>query len=144
MTARGFNPMRWNCERQGCWNKLNRFKIELFAECFYGASSMGDIDGGVDQYGCFLFVEFKKYKGAMPYGQELFWRRLTQLSDKITLFVVEADPETSTIYSISTMVNGEQSEWADCDLVGLRAKMIEWREGASARQRKEIERRAKP
>ena len=32
--GRGYNPMRWDCERDGCFNVLRRPKIEVFADCF--------------------------------------------------------------------------------------------------------------
>lgn len=99
---------------------------------------MTDIDGGVDQHGHFLFLEFKKFKGEIPSGQELFWHRLTQLSDKITLFIVEANPEEDEVYSMSSVNGGKQSLWIDCDLAGLKVKIIEWRDASAAKQRQEI------
>ena len=136
--------IRWDCEKSGCWKKKQLFKLGLFDGCFYSTCGMTDIDGGVDQYGHFLFIEFKKFKGEIPSGQELFWHRLTQLSDKITLFVVEANPEEDEVYSMSSVNNGHQSLWIDCDLAGLKAKMIEWRDASAARQRQDIEARKKP
>ena len=34
--ADGYNPLRWDCERQGCFNLKRRPKIEVFADCFPG------------------------------------------------------------------------------------------------------------
>ena len=45
MAENGYNPLRWDCQKQGCFNKKKRPKIEEFAECLPGKISFGDIDG---------------------------------------------------------------------------------------------------
>ena len=40
MEANGYNPLRWDCERQGCFNLKRRPKIEVFADCFPGRISL--------------------------------------------------------------------------------------------------------
>jgi hypothetical protein len=46
--ANGYNPMRWNCEKDGCFNVKCRPKIEQFADCFPGRIAVSDIDGIVE------------------------------------------------------------------------------------------------
>ena len=49
----GYNPMRWDCEKSGCFNVKCRPKIEVFAECFPGRINFGDMDGRVELGGYF-------------------------------------------------------------------------------------------
>lgn len=44
----GTNPLRWDCVSRGCFNRLCRPKIELFAACFPGRIAMSDIDATVE------------------------------------------------------------------------------------------------
>jgi hypothetical protein len=46
--ALGYNPLRLDCAAQGCFNLKRRSNIELFADCFPGRISFGDVDGIVE------------------------------------------------------------------------------------------------
>jgi len=59
MSSAGYNPLRWKCEQLGCFNKVARPKIEIFAECFPRRIAMGDMDGYVEIGGKFLIMEWK-------------------------------------------------------------------------------------
>ncbi|MAG24660.1 hypothetical protein CMI47_03685 [Candidatus Pacearchaeota archaeon] len=59
MPALGFNPMRWDCQTQGCFNKKCRPKIEVFAECFPRRINFGDVDGSIEINGYELKLEWK-------------------------------------------------------------------------------------
>jgi len=61
MANNGHNPMRWDCQKQGCFNKKKRPRIEMFAECLPGKIAVGDVDGLVEIKGNFLFLEFKEH-----------------------------------------------------------------------------------
>jgi metallo-beta-lactamase family protein len=55
----GFNPMRWDCAEQGCFNHKKRPKIELFADCLPGRIAFSDIDAIAEINGNLLLLEWK-------------------------------------------------------------------------------------
>ena len=55
----GFNPMRWDCDRWGCFNRVCRPKIEKFADCFPGRINFGDLVAIVEVSGNTLVLEWK-------------------------------------------------------------------------------------
>ena len=65
----GFNPLRWDCDHQGCFNKLKRPKIEVFADCFPGRINFGDVDGIVEINGYLLILEWKPERIELSRGQ---------------------------------------------------------------------------
>lgn len=75
--ANGYNPLRWDCERRGCFNLKRRPKIEVFAECFPGRINFGDVDGIVEIGGnALLDVEtgttrVKNFHGSLPVRRRL-------------------------------------------------------------------------
>lgn len=62
MSDNGYNPMQWNCERQGCFNVKKRPKIEMFADCLPRKISFSDIDGIVEINGNLLLLEWKDHQ----------------------------------------------------------------------------------
>jgi len=83
--------MRWDCEKQGCFNLKKRPKIELFADCFPGAISFGDVDGRVEYKGRFLELEWKPetidWRVRPNYGQGLALKRRTIHGDTVVVLV---------------------------------------------------------
>ena len=57
--ANGYNPLRWDCLRRGCFNLKRRPKIEVFADCFPGRINFGDVDGIVEISGNALLLDGK-------------------------------------------------------------------------------------
>jgi hypothetical protein len=49
--ADGYNQMIWDCVYRGCFNRRRRSKIGMFADCFPGKISLGDVDGLVEMKG---------------------------------------------------------------------------------------------
>lgn len=96
MTAPGFNPMRWNCERRGCFNKKRRPKIEVFAECFPRKINFGDVDGLVEVNGKFCLLEWKGDGGVIGLGQHRSYVSFTRNDGNIVL-VVHGDAETMEV-----------------------------------------------
>jgi len=125
----GFNPIRWNCDEKGCFNKKKRPKIEMFSGVFSGNIGMTDVDATVEEFGRFLFIEFKSHQG-IGVGQSVYFERLTKLSDKITVMLVEANAETMEVFSFCTIRHGIRSEWQACDMeqfIGvLKAERNRW------------------
>jgi hypothetical protein len=124
MADNGYNPMRWDCQKQGCFNKKKRPRIELFAESLPGRIALGDVDGMVEIEGNFLFLEFKEHS-TIPRGQRILYQRLTRLAPAVVL-VIEADIEQMDIYGISYVVNGSIEPQIPMDLNRLKEIIKSW------------------
>lgn len=122
----GYNPMRWNCENNGCWNVKYRPNIEHFANALPRKIAMSDIDAVTEVNGHFLFLEWKSYQGEIPIGQRILFERITKLSPNITVVVVAGDCETMNVSSIQRIKGGEFSSWVSCDLQGLFDRIERW------------------
>jgi hypothetical protein len=96
--APGWNPLRWNCDTNGCFNKLRRPKIEVFAECFPGKSNFGDVDGLVEVNGHFCLLEWKGTGGQVHTGQRISFERFVACPGNV-VFVVNGNAETMTVSS---------------------------------------------
>lgn len=131
--------MRWDCARQGCFNRKKRPKIEIFADCLPGRISFGDIDGIVEINGNLLLLEWKDHQ-EISRGQRILFVRLTRLCPA-TVLVVEGDAEDMTVTSIRIIFNGVISESEPVDLEKLRQYIRMWSDYALAnsalRQKKE-------
>lgn len=126
----GTNPMRWDCARQGCFNRKKRPKIELFADCLPGRISFGDIDGIVEINGNLLLLEWKDHQ-EISRGQRILFERLTRLCPA-TVLVVEGDAEDMAVTSIRTIWNGAIPESEPGDLEKLRQYIRMWSDHALA------------
>ena len=125
----GYNPLRWNCDKGGpgknCFNRLRRPKIEVFADCFPGRISFGDVDGIVEINGYGLMLEWKAHNRALPKGQQIMYERLT-ISGLITVICVVGNAETMecTHYSIFSL--GRYFPPKESDLEGIKEIVRRW------------------
>lgn len=127
----GFNPLRWKCAENGCFNEKKRAKIEIFAECFPGRIAMTDIDATVEINGKFLFLEFKDGESfAVPTGQRIYFERLTSLSKAITVIIVHIDIQTMATRAIKVIRKGKVGEWEVTTTEALRQRIRTWSERA--------------
>lgn len=101
----GFNPLRWDCNANGCFNKKLRPRIEMFAGCFRGKISFGDIDGMAELDGAFILMEWKADGGSLVVGQEIAFERFSKLS-RCLVIVVHGNPETMIVEGYSYFWNG--------------------------------------
>jgi hypothetical protein len=101
----GYNPMRWDCESQGCFNRKLRPKIEMFADCFPGRISLGDIDGMVEINGAFLLLEWKAPGGELELGQQIAFEKFSRFP-RCSVIVVQGDPETMIIWGFGIFFEG--------------------------------------
>jgi len=122
----GFNPIKWDCEKQGCWNAACRPPVHFFSDCFPRKISMSDIDGTVELEHHFLFLEWKSHMGELPLGQRLYFERLTTLHTNIVCIIVHAAHSPNDVEHIRVMHNGKLSDWESCDLEGLRERISRW------------------
>lgn len=131
--ADGYNPLRWDCERQGCFNLKRRPKIEIFADCFPGRISFGDVDGIVEVRGNALLLEWKSAEQELLTGQRLLYQRLTR-NGPVSVMIVVGDAENMLIDATALFADGvrhpaEGFEPADLDLV--RHRLTAWSQWAA-------------
>ena len=128
----GYNPLRWDCGRDGCFNKSRRPKIEAFADCFPGRINFGDVDGEVEINGCFCQIEWKGRGGTIATGQHIKFERYTAMRAGNVVFVVEGDAETMAVRRYRKYWAGLGHEWIAGDLAALKASIRAWAEMARA------------
>jgi len=127
-----FQPMRYNCAKQGCFNVKNRPDFGVFADCFPGKISMMDIDAAVEVNNRFLFVEFKPVEfQKLARGQELFFERLAQ-DRRNTVVIAAGDVETMQFSRCMTIEDGQFRNWRDTSTDMMRARMKQWADNALA------------
>lgn len=123
--SNGYNPMHYDCEHQGCFNKMRRPKIEVFADCFPGRISFGDIDAIVEICGKGLLLEWKSYADALPMGQRIMYTRLTK-GRLMSVVCVHGDAETMTVYNIAFVFDGKWQDWQESNLDHLKETIKSW------------------
>lgn len=125
MAAAGFNPMRWKCERDGCFNTKRRPKIEAFAECFPRRINFGDVDGIVELCGKFCMLEWKGDGGSLRQGQTMTYRAFTSIPGN-TVFVVQGDAETMDVERYCVFWQGRQCPWVVGGLAEVKGRIRSW------------------
>lgn len=129
MNAAGYNPLRWNCEKSGCYNETLRPRIEEFAECFPRRIGMSDVDGIVEIGGRFLLLEWKAPGGHVTTGQRIMFERMTAESTdplKFTVIVVCGHPRTLEVESVQVFSHGRAGPVEPVELDGLKARISAW------------------
>lgn len=127
-TVNGYNPLRWDCEKRGCFNLLKRPKIEVFADCFPGRINFGDVDAIVEISGKGLMLEWKEGKQELKTGQRLMYERLTK-TQLLTIFVVSGNAETMVVDGLMIWFSGKTDGWkpSELEIVKLRVKKwVQW------------------
>lgn len=125
MTAPGYNPMRHDCERDGCFNRTRRPKLEIFAECFPGRINFGDVDGRVEINWRFLELEWKESPRQLPTGQRIALERLTATCP-VSVLVVAGDAETMAVTHYGVFHNGTFRAWVPGDIEDVKGKCRSW------------------
>lgn len=123
--------MRWDCEKQGCFNIKRRPKIEVFYDCFPGNISFGDVDGIVEINGHGLMLEWKTDTKKPTMGQRIMYERLTR-NKLITVFLVVGNAETMEISHLGIFYEGKQSELINSNLEEVKLKIKNWVSWAKA------------
>ena len=121
----GHNPLRWNCEKQGCFNKKKRPKIEVFCDCFPRRINFGDVDGLVELNGKGLLLEWKEGSGDIPLGQKIAHQKLTDTGKLTTLFVV-GNPETMTCERYGMFFKGKFYPYKNGDMEVVKSVIKRW------------------
>ena len=124
--AKGYNPMRWDCEKQGCFNIKRRPKIEVFSECFPGRINFGDVDGIVEINGSALMLEWKtSIGGSLPKGQQIMYERITK-NGMLTVVLIIGNAETMLCEKYSLFFKGKQTDWINADLEKIKCRIKQW------------------
>lgn len=121
----GYNPLRWDCEKRGCFNRLKRPKIEIFHDCFPGKISFGDVDAVVEINGKGLFLEWKEHKGALPIGQRILHERFTK-DGKFTTICVVGNAETMECTHYGYFWHGSWNDYQEASLEKIKSFMRRW------------------
>jgi len=130
----GYNPMRWDCRKDGCFNFLQRPKIEEFCEAFPSNINFSDIDGIVEISGNALMLEWKKRVMPIPGGQKIMYERLTR-GGAITVLVLAGDAQLMTITNRCYFINGTASTWKETTKAQAIEFMRRWAVWARAHPR---------
>jgi hypothetical protein len=123
-TDNGTNPMRWNCQTQGCFNVKKRPKIERFADCLPGRIAFTDVDGLVEINGNLLLMEWKDHRNVCV-GQRILFERLTRFCPA-TVLIVKGDAESMAVDSVAVAWAGHIGPPHPIDLDGLRRMVQGW------------------
>jgi len=116
--------MRWDCDKNGCFNKLCRPKIEAFADCFPGRINFGDVDGIVEVSGNILMLEWKRKPG-IPTGQRRMYEAIT-MRDGFNVVCGVGNAETMQVDSFTYFHNGKESMPVAASLNDLKSYMRRW------------------
>ena len=116
------NPLRWVCDRDGCFNRVKRPKIEVFSDCFEHGINFGDVDGLVERNGHFLLLEWKSVR-KVPIGQQRLHSAILR-DDRWTIVLVCGDPESMRVDSFE--VRRKRGRQTGIGLPALKAKMRSW------------------
>jgi hypothetical protein len=134
----GCNPMRYDCERQGCFNVKRRPKIEHFAASLPGRIAFSDVDAITEVNGHFLLLEWKGHQGDLPTGQRIMFERMTALaSGRFVVLVIVGDPETMVITSSALIYAGRNHGFTPSSLNDVKERIQRW--AAWARRPRGIE-----
>ena len=120
----GHNPMRWDCQTQGCFNRKKRPKIEMFADCLPGRIAFSDVDAVAEICGNLLFLEWKDHQG-LGTGQRILFERITALCPA-TVMIIEGDAEHMTVDSVRLAWRGKLGPCESADLESVRKAIRKW------------------
>lgn len=127
------SALRWDCYRKGCHNIKCRPKLLALADALPGRISFSDIDATVEVGGRFLFLEWKAPGGKLSIGQEIYHKKLTALSRRITSVVIEGDPAGMTCDRVRVIRGGKIGPWESTSLAALKTRIATWAEASQAR-----------
>ena len=122
----GWNPLRWQCDKDGCFNVKRRPKIEAFADCFPGRINFGDVDGLVELRGAFCLLEWKGDGGSLRTAQRIAFEAFTRQHFGNVVYVVNGSAETMEAQSFCRFWNGKCEKTRSADLDAVKASIKGW------------------
>lgn len=127
--APGYNPLRWNCLEQGCFNWKKRPKIECFAACLPGKIGFGDIDAITEIGGNALLLEWKEVPKPLATGQRLMYERLTA-DGRLTAFLLAGDARQMGMTHCAWYLKGQLTPWQPATLDYAQRWITRWAQWA--------------
>ena len=137
----GYNPIKWKCKDSGCYLKLVRPRIEVFADCFPRRINFTDIDFMVEIKGVFLMLEFKR-AGPLPRGQKWMLENLTRLrrvchaktSLGVTVYLVTGSHllRDDQEVQVTRFLRGEWDDVRTMTVSELKLEFAEWSKWAES------------
>lgn len=132
--SNGFNPLRWKCETRGCFNELQRPKIEIFAADLPGRIAFSDVDAVTEVAGNALCLEWKSDVMPIPTGQRIMWERLTR-TKMLSVLCVVGDAGTMEVSHTARFFAGSWFGWRQDSTEGLHKAIQDWAAWAQANPR---------
>ena len=129
MTPAGYNPMRHDCQRTGCFIRHCRPKSEWFCSLFPGKISFSDLDRIVEIDGRGLIFEWKSAIMSIPRGQDIMWRRLTR-GKLLTVFCAAGNVSEMQLDGYAVYFDGEFHPWVDAGIIEFTERISKWVEWA--------------
>lgn len=124
--SNGYNPLRWNCTADGCYNVKQRPKIEMFAECFSGKINFGDLDAAIVEVNSrALLMEWKGGPVKIPTGQHITYTNLSR-TGLLVAILVAGDAETMNITHWGQYIGGNWSGWAPTSIETVKKAFTQW------------------
>lgn len=127
------NIMRWDCDKQGCFNLKHRVKLGALSEALPGRIGFTDVDGIVEINGRGLMLEWKGENVPVPRGQDIMYRRLTR-GKKLSVIIVEGDAEDMSVEKIGYYHDGVRYDTQPASFEALMNAIKGWVEWTTAHQ----------
>lgn len=126
MKAANAYEMRWDCERNGCFNEMKRVKFSVFAPAFPGKINFTDVDGIVEISGNGLLLEMKEGPFELSTGQRLLYSRMTA-NAPLAVLLVAGDAREMRLTHYSVIWQGETSiPWTEATTEEVVSHVGEW------------------
>jgi len=122
--------MRWDCNRDGCFNLKRRPKLEVFADCFPRRINFGDADGLVEIGGSFCLLEWKSDGGDIREGQQRSFLAFTKQKRNV-VFVVYGNAEKMKVNGYRVFWDGVQHAYRQAGLEELKNRIRKWADMAA-------------
>lgn len=117
--------LRWDCQRDGCFNVKHRLKFGAFAEAMPGKISFTDVDAITEYCGRALMLEWKSAPDALPVGQKIMFQRLTR-DMTVSVLCVAGDAETMTATHVAAWWAGNWHAWKPATTADLNTRIKNW------------------
>lgn len=134
------NPMRWQCEARGCFNRKKRPKIEVFHECFPRGINFGDVDMVVEIGGQLLFGEWKPSASPIGRGQRLLHDALVEAGATVIIIAGDAEVMTITEYTVRSkhLPGGKDRTVRPATLEDLKQQIAKWAQWADHQSHRRV------
>jgi hypothetical protein len=121
----GFKPLRWDCDKDGCFNKKHRLDFSAFYTALPNRISFSDVDGIVEIAGNGLMLEWKDRPAALPKGQEIMFKRLSK-GAALSVLCLAGDASTMTVTHCGRWFDGNWRPWEVSTTADVNMHIRKW------------------